>query len=108
MDITEVKGSKIRALRDAIGWTREHFSEKSGVPVRTIEEVENEKSKNPGIETLKALLSALPNYRPEKSASVVLAIQSRILVLNDEQLGVAFRFIDKLAASASSTKSDIG
>lgn len=62
MDILDLSGNTIRSLRENLNWSREFLSEKSGVPARTIQDIEAGVTKNPGLETIKSLLRALPNY----------------------------------------------
>lgn len=89
MEILDISGKTIRDLRDALGWTREFLAEKSGVPYRTINDVETGTSKNPGIETIKALLRALPNYQPNQitKAQLITDLVTLLPSLNEDELG---------------------
>ena len=84
MDIFDIDGERIRALRDGLGWTREKLSELSGVPYRTLQDLETGRVANPGIYTIQALLTAMRPYcdelaphnetRAELVATIVLAL----------------------------------
>jgi len=39
MDIFKINGSFIQKLRDELGWTRDDLSDKSGVPIGTIQDI---------------------------------------------------------------------
>lgn len=90
MDILELTGEKVRQLREDLNWTRDKLSEVSGVPSRTIQDIETGGSKNPGIETFKILIKSLPNYEAEKrapqKAQLILDIQARLTALDENQL----------------------
>jgi len=90
MDILDLTAEKLRELRENLSWSRELLSEKSGVPARTIQDIEMGVTKNPGLETYKTLLSSLPNYVRESSsksrAELVLDIQTELLSMSMEQL----------------------
>jgi transcriptional regulator with XRE-family HTH domain len=49
----------MRRLRESLKWSREKLSEMSGVPARTIQDIETGISKNPRIKTVKAIATAL-------------------------------------------------
>ena len=85
MDIFDLSGEKLRDLRDQLGLTRDQLAEKSGVPARTIQDIETGKIKNPGIETLKPLLVALGANNKQK-AELVFAIITLLPTLDDGQL----------------------
>lgn len=88
MDIFELSGEKLRELREVLTWSREYLSEISGVPSRTIQDIETGVSKNPGIETLKLIAKALPNFPKDlkSKAEMIVDIQSKIASLNLVQL----------------------
>lgn len=98
MDILDINGSHIRKLRDDLGWTREFLSGESGVPVGTIQDIEAGVSKNPGLETLKKLILALPNYTHEDKDRdrLILDIQARLTALDYDELGTVSSAIDDL------------
>jgi transcriptional regulator with XRE-family HTH domain len=64
MDIFDLTGPKLRELRDGLDMSRERMSELAGLqginlPVRTIQDVENGVSDNPGLNTIKAMVRVL-------------------------------------------------
>lgn len=52
-------GPKISELRERRGLTQEDLEEKSGVPRRTIQNIEHGQTKDPGIGTISKILKAL-------------------------------------------------
>jgi len=85
MDIFDLSGERLRDLRDQLGLTRDQLAEKSGVPARTIQDIETGKIKNPGIETLKPLLIALGANNKRKT-ELVFAIITLLPALDNGQL----------------------
>lgn len=106
MDILDLTGAKLREMRDNLSWTREFLSERSGIPVRTIADIETGASKNPGLETIKALISALPNYQSNQNdrASRILDIQEDLRRLSDEDLETVHMTIINLVELAQNEK----
>ncbi len=102
MDILDLNGEYIRQLRDSLGWTRAKLSEKTGVPERTIQDIETGVSKNPGIYTIKDLLKGLPNYPDARKNDLIINIQSQLLLLNYNDLDDVSRLINRLISSKPS------
>jgi len=100
MDIMHLTGSDIRRLRDGLGWTREKLCEAAGVAMGTIHDIEMGISKNPGLETLKKLLLAMPNYVPVDvaRAQLILDIQSALASLDKDKLLAVKSFTDGLTS----------
>jgi len=86
MDILDINVDDIRKLRESLGWSRGKMSEISGVPERTIQDIETGVSKNPGLYTIKELLKHLPNYPDARKTDLILSIQSRLTSLDYDEL----------------------
>lgn len=94
MDIFDLDGEKIRNLRESRGWSRETLSEKSGIPSRTIQDIETGAIKNPGLETIKPLIKALaPKIETSTRDSLpdILVILAR---LDEKQRRIVLKFLD--------------
>ncbi len=110
MNIFDIDGSKIRVFREALGWSRERLSEESGVPPRTIQDIETMKVENPGLETLKPLLMAMEPFHPEiqknaeKRAEQLISIIAGVGTLNEDQLNFVSGYIAKALASRTNAK----
>lgn len=88
MDIFDVSGTKIRQMREDMNWSRAELSEFSGVPERTIQDVETGITKNPSIDTFKAIIKAFPKPANEPSRNQLLgALISVLTTLDERQLG---------------------
>lgn len=89
MDIFNIDGLKIRQLRESKGLTREKLSELSNVPPATLADIELNKTKNPGLETMKSILKVLldnKEFEEAKKADLILSIIARISALNEAEL----------------------
>lgn len=100
MDILQINGEKIREMRDSLGWSRELLSEKSGIPSRTIQDIETGQTSNPGIETLKPLLKAMGIKGSSQNGSksdIIVEIISRLTAMDDDQLRSVLGFAEDLS-----------
>lgn len=59
MRINELSGPSLKALRESLGLSREKLSERSGLPVRTIQDIEQEIVRNPGLKNIQAMVKGL-------------------------------------------------
>ncbi len=101
MDILEVTGEKVRELRDQCGWTRAKLSEESGVPERTIADIELGTSKSPSLETIKSMLRALPNYVSTDRSDLLFGLIARLPSLDENELRAVEAVIDRALAKRS-------
>ena len=100
MDIFEVSGMKIRQMREGMNWTRAELSEFSGVPERTIQDVETGITKSPSIDTFKQILKAFPKPVNEPSRNQLLGAAVSLLTTMDErQLGDILEAISVYSAA---------
>lgn len=111
MDIFDLSGNTVRELREGLSWSREFLSEKSGVPARTIQDVEMGVTKNPGLETFKALFKVMPNYPQNKEdrAQRVLDLQSKLLTMSEDDFEIVETTVENLSSDTQrSTKVGLG
>lgn len=102
MDIFKINGNFVLELRDQLKWTREKLSEESGAPVGTLQDIENGKSKDPGIENIKKLLKALPNFTQyQKKSELIGEIVLALSALDYDQLRSVAESIDSLPPPSS-------
>ena len=108
MDLFSFNGEGIRKLRSNLGWSRDELSDKSGVPVRTIQDIESGTVKNPGVETLKKMYLAMdPKYTsPDGRAELVFRIIGQLSALDEDQLGRVNTLIEVMLESSPAT--DLG
>lgn len=107
MDILDINGSHIKKLREELKWSREYLCEKSGVPVGTLQDIENEVSNNPGLGNIKKLLKVLPNYVhvDHEKDRLILSIQTRLTALDYDELRTVMSSIDDLPGATATLKS---
>lgn len=87
-------------MREDMNWSRAELSEFSGVSERTIQDVETGITKNPSIDTFKAILKAFPKPANEPSRNQLLgALVSVLTTLDERQLGDVLDTITIYSAS---------
>jgi DNA-binding XRE family transcriptional regulator len=59
MHINDLNGETLKAARERLGLSREKLSEKCGLPVRTIQNIEQGIAENPGLKNIQAMVAAL-------------------------------------------------
>lgn len=88
MDLFDVSGQKLREIRKGLGWSRDVLCEKSGVPVRTIQDIENGTVQNPGVETIKRLIEAMVPKVGSSRAELFTKLVTLLGGLDEEDLEV--------------------
>ncbi|GEM_PF-3194785 len=102
MDIFKINGSFIQKLRDELGWTRDDLSDKSGVPIGTIQDIESDKSPNPSFGNIKKLLKVMPNFtKHQKRTELIGEIVLGLSALDQRQLRSVLETIEALPPSSS-------
>lgn len=111
MDIFDLSGEKIREIRESLGWSREKLTEESGIPPRTIQDIETGKVKNPGIDTLKPLIKAMVPKKDPKAPSkseLIGKVVVALAALNENQLNNVLSYIQEGIPALEKMKATIG